>query len=129
MIFLYLYLANIVKIVKIVKKQKTFSLKNITIWTENRKKMNSNSPNNSPNSTNIHVHLEKENGNSDISVSYEKFQKMLFLSNALNDGWSIKKRKDSYIFTKNHEGKKEVLEDSYLLEFMKKNMNFNDLLK
>lgn len=95
--------------------------------------MNSNSPNNSPNSqnsTNIHIHLEKENGNnSDISVSYEKFQKMLFLSNALNDGWSIKKRKDSYIFTKNHEGKKEVLEDSYLLEFMKKNMNFNDLLK
>jgi len=38
MIFLYLYLANIVKIVKIVKKQKTFSLKNITIWTENTKK-------------------------------------------------------------------------------------------
>jgi hypothetical protein len=51
------------------------------------------------------------------------------LSNTLNDGWSIKKRKDSYIFTKNHEGKKEVLEDSYLLEFMKKNMSFNDLLK
>jgi len=69
-----------------------------------------------------------ENGNK-ISIENIKFQKMLFLSNALNNGWSIKKRKDSYIFTKNHEGKKEVLEDSYLLEFMKKNMNFNDLLK
>jgi hypothetical protein len=54
---------------------------------------------------------------------------MLFLSNALNDGWAIKKRKESYIFTKNHEGKKEVLEDSYLLEFIKKNTDFKELLK
>jgi len=81
-------------------------------------------------SKSIHIHLEKEqNKEHDISISYEKFQKMLFLSNALNDGWAIKKRKESYIFTKNHEGKKEVLEDSYLLEFIKKNTDFKELLK
>ena len=81
--------------------------------------------NDSPDSTNIHIHLEKD----DISIPYDKFQKIMFLSNALNNGWTIKKRKESYIFTKNHEGKKEVLEDSYLLEFMKKNIHFDELLK
>jgi len=54
---------------------------------------------------------------------------MLFLFNAINDGWSIKKRKDSYIFTKNHEGKKEVFEDSYLHTFMKNNFDLNNIDK
>ena len=53
---------------------------------------------------------------------------MLFLFNAINDGWSIKKKRDSYIFTKNHEGKKEVLLDSYLLSFMKGNFDVNKIL-
>ena len=34
---------------------------------------------------------------------------MVFLYNALDNGWSIKKKQNSYIFTKNHEGKKEIL--------------------
>ena len=80
-------------------------------------------------SKSIHIHLEKEqNKEHDISISYEKFQKMLFLSNALNDGWAIKKRKESYIFTKNHEGKKEILHDSYLLTFMKSNSDLNKVV-
>lgn len=57
-----------------------------------------------------------------------KFQKMVLLFNALEDGWNIKKKNESYIFTKNHEGKKEVLQDSYLLRFMKSNFDVNKLL-
>jgi hypothetical protein len=57
-----------------------------------------------------------------------KFQKMCFLFNALESGWSIKKRGESYIFTKNHEGKKEVFDESYLSIFMKDNANINKLL-
>jgi hypothetical protein len=53
---------------------------------------------------------------------------MLFLFNALNDGWSVKKRKESYIFTKNHEGKKEIFQDSYLISFMKDNLDMTKLL-
>lgn len=80
--------------------------------------------------TNIKIHLERESGEKyDCQFPFDKFQKMMFLCNALNDGWCIKKRKNSYIFTKNHEGKKEVFEETYLLEFMKKNMDFNKLLK
>jgi hypothetical protein len=66
--------------------------------------------------------------NYDIKIDNIKFQKMLFLFNAINDGWSIKKRKDSYIFTKNHEGKKEILLDSYLLSFVKGNFDINKIL-
>jgi hypothetical protein len=65
---------------------------------------------------------------SSIKIDSIKFQKMLFLFNALNDGWTIKKKKESYVFSKNHEGKKEVFLDSYLLSFMKGNFDLNKIL-
>ena len=34
----------------------------------------------------------------------------------------------SYVFTKNHENKKEVLEDAYLLKFMKSSLDFNKII-
>lgn len=63
-----------------------------------------------------------------MELSNPKFQKMAFLYNALDNGWSIKKRKDSYIFTKNHEGKKEVFNDIYLSMFIKDSANINNIL-
>jgi len=63
-----------------------------------------------------------------VDIDKQKFQKMVFLFNALDNGWSIKKRGDSYIFTKNHEGKKEVFDENYLAQFMKDNFNINNLL-
>ena len=63
-----------------------------------------------------------------VEIDKIKFQKMVFLFNALDNGWSIKKRKDSYIFTKNHEGKKEVFDEEYLSIFMKENTNINNIL-
>jgi hypothetical protein len=41
--------------------------------------------------------------------------KMILLFNALEDGWTIHRNNQSYVFSKNHEGKKEILLDSYLL--------------
>jgi hypothetical protein len=64
----------------------------------------------------------------DLNIDNIKFQKMIFMYNALDNGWSIKKRKDSYIFTKNHEGKKEIFDESYLSVFMKENTNINNIL-
>jgi len=51
---------------------------------------------------------------------------MKFIYNALENGWAVKKKKDLYIFSKNHEGKKEVLLDEYLKRFMVTNMDFNN---
>jgi hypothetical protein len=77
----------------------------------------------------LNINIENQDKTSyDIKIENIKFQKMLFLFNAINDGWSIKKKNDSYIFTKNHEGKKEILLDSYLLSFMKGNFDVNKIL-
>lgn len=66
-------------------------------------------------------HLENDN----LKVDAIKFQKMILLFNSIEQGWSVKKRGDSYVFSKNHEGKKEVLEDKYLMKFMKTNLDLN----
>jgi len=39
----------------------------------------------------------------------------------------VKKRNESYVFTKNHENKKEIYDDSYLLKFMKSNLDLNKI--
>jgi len=75
--------------------------------------------------TDISMKIEKETRQ--IEIDQDKFKKMVFLYNALDDGWSIKKRRDSYIFTKNHEGKKEVFDEAYLSIFMKANSNINNV--
>ena len=63
-----------------------------------------------------------------IKIDNIKFQKMIFIFNALEEGWSIKKKEDSFIFTKKHEGKKEVFLDSYLTNFMKSNLDLKKIL-
>ena len=68
--------------------------------------------------------LEKEQ----FKINAIQFQKMIFLYNALEDGWSIKKLQDSYIFSKKMEGKKEILQEDYLLRFMKSNIDFTKYL-
>jgi hypothetical protein len=77
----------------------------------------------------IEINIANSNNNNQIEIEQTKFQKMVFLYNALDNGWSIKKRNNSYIFSKNHEGKKEIFESSYLSIFMKDNSNINNLLK
>lgn len=73
----------------------------------------------------IEIKLEKDQC---LEIDKIKFQKMVFLFNALDKGWSIKKSKDSYIFKKNHEGKKEIFDETYLAMFMKDNADINILL-
>lgn len=65
--------------------------------------------------------------NSDMKVDAIKFQKMILLFNSIEQGWSVKKRGDSFVFSKSHEGKKEVLDDAYLLKFMKSNLDVNKI--
>ena len=46
-----------------------------------------------------------------------------FIWNALEGGWAIRKNDNSYIFSKDHEGKKEVFTESYLRAFIVQNLN------
>ena len=61
-------------------------------------------------------------------INHIKLQKMAFIYNALEDGWTIKKKNNAYIFTKNHEGKKEVFLDNYLKKFLENNFNINKII-
>ena len=51
-----------------------------------------------------------------------QIQKMVLIHNALNDGWTIKKRNDTYVFVKKHKNNKKYLTESYLNTFIKTNL-------
>ena len=63
--------------------------------------------------------MEKEN------ISNKTLHKMLFIMNALEEGWKVKKQNENYIFTKKHENKREILEEKYLENFVLTNLNIN----
>ena len=50
--------------------------------------------------------MESYDLNTNVSNKY--LQKMVFINNALEDGWSVKKKENSYIFTKKHENRQEI---------------------
>jgi len=52
---------------------------------------------------------------------------MAFLLNALEKGWSIKKKDNEYIFSKKHEGKREVFQENYLETFVQTNLDMSIL--
>lgn len=76
----------------------------------------------------IKINLESLTDLENVKIDAIEFQKMLFLFNAIEQGWSVKKRGESFIFSKNHEGKKEVLEESYLKKFMKSNLDLSKII-
>ena len=61
-----------------------------------------------------------------IIIDVITFQKMNFIMNAIETGWSVKKNDDNYIFTKKHEGKREVFMSDYLAKFIDKNMKLDE---
>ena len=71
----------------------------------------------------IYVHLNNNN-----NINDKQLKIMIFLMNALEKGWCIKKRKDQFIITKKHEGKKEVFDENYLEQFIQSNFDM-DILK
>tara|TARA_B100000073_G_scaffold257831_1_gene217732 strand:+ start:309 stop:527 length:219 start_codon:yes stop_codon:yes gene_type:complete len=68
------------------------------------------------------------NNLTDLKIDCVTMQKMAFLFNALEDGWQIKKFKNKYIFSKKHEGKKEVYLDNYLRRFIEENFDIKKIL-
>ena len=66
---------------------------------------------------------------SNIQMNRKQFQKMVFITNALDQGWSVKKSQESYIFTKKHENRREIFQENYLENFILSNDTFSDILK
>jgi len=57
----------------------------------------------------------------DINIDLIHLQKLSFIYNAIEKGWSVKKIEDKYIFSKKHEGREEVYLESFLPQFIKSN--------
>ena len=51
----------------------------------------------------------------------KQIRKLIFINNALEDGWSIKKKENSYIFSKKHENRQEIFDNNYLENFIETN--------
>lgn len=72
----------------------------------------------------LQILMEIENKTQKLDIDNLEIQKMLFIYNALEDGWKIEKEKNSFVFNKPHEEKKEYFTDDYLKEFIKKHFRF-----
>lgn len=57
----------------------------------------------------------------------KQIQIMAFLMNALEKGWTVKKKNNEYIFSKKHEGKREVFQENYLESFIQSNLDMSIL--
>jgi len=76
----------------------------------------------------IKVNLESLKDLENIKVDGIQFQKMILIYNSIEQGWSVKKRAGSYVFSKPHLNKKEVFDENYLLKFMKTNLDLNKII-
>jgi hypothetical protein len=56
-----------------------------------------------------------------VKMNKKQYQKYIFINNALEDGWSIKKVNEKYIFTKKHENRREIFQEDYLENFIVSN--------
>lgn len=69
-----------------------------------------------------------EKKNETINIDNIKFQKMVLIYNAIEEGWTIKKRNNKYYFIKKHEEKKEFMNDNYLIKFIETTSDITNLL-
>jgi len=72
---------------------------------------------------NIHINYQPEN------INEKQLTIMVFVLNALEQGWTIKKENDQYIFIKKHENKKEIFKEEYLEHFLLSNFDIDNLMK
>jgi hypothetical protein len=66
-------------------------------------------------------------GKNNIRFNKLLLYKMAFIYNSLNNGWTIHKKDNQYIFTKKHGGNDDILSDAFLQTFMKANFNIDNL--
>jgi hypothetical protein len=63
--------------------------------------------------------------NQEIDINSEiknKIYVMHFVMNTLENGWTIRKKNDNFIFRKKHKNRDEVYSDDYLINFLKINI-------
>ena len=62
-----------------------------------------------------------------LDIDMIQLHKMAFVYNAVNEGWKVEMKDGKYVFSKRHEGKKEIYLDSYLEKFITGNVDITKL--
>ena len=77
------------------------------------------------------MEVSRNNDFSGLNFENTQIQKMIFIFNAVNDGWTVKKLDvDTYEFNMDKEKiKKEIVLDDYLKKFIKNNLDVEKLKK
>ncbi len=77
------------------------------------------------------MEVSRNNDFSGLNFENTEIQKMVFIFNAVNDGWTVKKLDvDTYEFNMDKEKiKKEIVLDDYLKKFIKNNLDVEKLKK
>ncbi len=67
----------------------------------------------------------------DYKISIREIERMIFISNALNDGWTVRRvGYEKYEFTKDRETyEKDISNHSTLEDFLKSNFSIDKFLK
>ena len=60
-----------------------------------------------------------------VDVSNKDLSKILFIFNAIEDGWDVKKKNNSYIFSKHKSKEKQVFTEDFLNKFIYKYFNLS----
>lgn len=76
----------------------------------------------------INLDILKDLENKSLKIDKITFQKMVLLYNTIEQGWSVKKRNQSYIFKKRNEGTSKVFEESYLMNFINSKLDIKNLI-
>lgn len=77
---------------------------------------------------NVNMFDNDDIGNNKVEMDMNVAQKLAFIYNALDNGWQIKKKGDSYIFKKKHNNRREVFLDNYLDKFINKNVDLKKII-
>lgn len=64
-----------------------------------------------------HIHTNNINKCDDKSVSM-----LIFIGNALDDGWTVRKKSNGYVFSKKHHGRTKYFSSEYLEQFVIKEL-------
>tara|TARA_Y100000389_G_scaffold117225_1_gene114417 strand:- start:545 stop:751 length:207 start_codon:yes stop_codon:yes gene_type:complete len=57
---------------------------------------------------------------SKVNINSKEFSKIIFIYNALEDGWTIKKNNNKYIFSKHKSKEKQIISENFLNIFITK---------
>jgi hypothetical protein len=70
----------------------------------------------------------RDNKINNIEYNTKTLKQMIFIYNALENGWKISKKNEHYIFTKRHMNKKEVFKNTYLANFIEENTDIKKII-